>query len=210
MARSARPPETPTLFDLPLAAEDPVASPRKRWVETSAEAVPEVVPSAQSGLAFDEPMSSWEDEVLPSGDEEEPSSLPLWRVARLSERLRSGGADFGLHVAVGLAALVGADFLGARPDLGDFPAVGLFLLAFSLFYTTVPLAFWGATPGMAWAGLVCRAHDEQTLTFSQTVRHWLGSLLTILLLGLPILLAFGGRAAFSDRLAGTQTFRELI
>lgn len=202
MARSARPPEPPTLFDLPLAVDREPEPVRRRLAEAA--------PPVQEALGFDRPLASWEDEALPHEDEAEGAAPSMARVARLGERCRSGLADLGLHLAVGLAALVGADLLGARPDMSDFPAVGLFLLAFSLFYTTVPLAFWGATPGMAWAGLACRAPGEQTLTFSQTVRHWLGSLLTLALLGLPILLGVGGRAALSDRMAGTQTFRELL
>jgi uncharacterized RDD family membrane protein YckC len=207
MARSARPPESPLLFDLPLTEAEPAGA-RPRPAETPAEPPTAPPPAVQAGLEFDEPYSSWEDEVLPSERAEAEVVAPPERGARLGERFRAGAADLGLHLAVGLGALVGADLLGARPDLGDFPAVGLFLLAFSLFYTTVPLAFWGATPGMAWAGLVCRAPGEQTLSFGQTVRHWLGSLLTLGLLGLPTLLGFGGRPALSDRLAGTRTFRE--
>ena len=88
--------------------------------------------------------------------------------------------------------------------LSDWPAVALFLLSFSFLYTVVPLAFWGHTPGMAWAGLDARGRDGEPLAFDQTARRWIGGILTLLLLGLPLLLAFGGRS-LSDLLSGSET-----
>ncbi|HUP42559.1 MAG TPA: RDD family protein, partial [Thermoanaerobaculia bacterium] len=90
--------------------------------------------------------------------------------------------------------------------LGDWPALVLFLLVFSFLYTVLPLAFWGQTPGMAWAGLVARARGYESLTFSQTGRRWLGGLLTAALLGLPALLAAGGGRSMADRLSDSDTY----
>jgi hypothetical protein len=57
---------------------------------------------------------------------------------------------------------------------------------------------------MAWAGLDARSRDGQALAFDQTARRWIGGILTILLLGLPILLALGGRS-LSDLVSGSET-----
>ena len=80
----------------------------------------------------------------------------------------------------------------------------LLLLVFSLFYTVVPLAFWGKTPGMAAVGLACQAGDDLPLTFAEALRRWLGELVTVLLLGLPSLLALGAtRRSLADRWSGS-------
>ncbi len=110
-----------------------------------------------------------------------------------------------MHLAVAVLALAGCRYLGVSPALHDWPAFGGFLLSFSFLYTVVPLAFWGHTLGMSWAGLTAQSLDGEPLSFDQTARRWLGTLVTLALLGLPLLLALTGRS-LSDRLSGSRTF----
>jgi hypothetical protein len=115
-------------------------------------------------------------------------------------RLFAGLADLAVHVAVAALALLGARALGAAPALAQLPAFALLVVVFSLFYTVVPLAFWGKTPGMAAVGLACQAGDDLPLTFAEALRRWLGELATVLAAGLPGLLALGaGRRSLADR-----------
>ena len=81
----------------------------------------------------------------------------------------------------------------------------LFLLAWSFLYFVIALAFWGQTPGMAWAGVIARARAEEPLSFGQTVRRWAGAWLTWALAGLPGLLALTGRS-LADRLSDSRTY----
>lgn len=121
-------------------------------------------------------------------------------VASFRARLFAGLVDLGVHVAVAAVAVGGARGLGIEPALAQLPPFALLLLVFSLFYTVVPLAFWGKTPGMAAVGLVCQAGDDLPLTFAEALRRWLGELVTVLLAGLPGLLALGERRrSLADR-----------
>jgi hypothetical protein len=115
-------------------------------------------------------------------------------------RLFAGLVDLGIHVAVAALALLGTRWLGVAPALSDLPPFAVLLLVFSLFYTVVPLAFWGKTPGMAAVGLACQAGDDLPLTFAEAFRRWVGELVTVLAFGLPGLLALGaGGRSLADR-----------
>lgn len=138
-------------------------------------------------------------ELRSLGDEE---AVP--HRARVLRRLVAGLADLVVHTAVTVGVLAGIWLLGVRPALADWPALAIFLLAFSFFYVVVPLAFWGQTLGMAWAKLTSLNRDGEPLTFDQTARRWLGSLLTLVTLGIPLLLALSGRS-LADRLSGSET-----
>jgi uncharacterized RDD family membrane protein YckC len=124
--------------------------------------------------------------------------------AGIGRRLAAAAADLLVHAAVTVLALAGCRYLGVLPVLDDWPAMAVFLLSFSFLYTVVPLAFWGHTLGMTWAGLTADSADGQPLSFDQTARRWLGALLTLATLGLPLLLALGGRS-LADRLSGSRT-----
>ena len=142
--------------------------------------------------------------AVSAGDEAAPRAT--LQPARLAERWLAGLADCVFHVAVLAGGLVAESLLGLQPALGQWPGFLVFLIAFSFLYTTVPLAFWGTTPGMAWRGL--RARDgERPLHFGQTALRWLGALATVALAGLPLLLTFGGRSV-ADRLSGSQTLAD--
>jgi uncharacterized RDD family membrane protein YckC len=120
-------------------------------------------------------------------------------------RLAGGGADVLVHAAVGVLAYLGCRALGVFPVVHDWPAGVVFLLAFSFLYTVVPLAFWGHTLGMTWAGLTSQSDDGEPLSFDQTARRWLGGLLTLATLGLALVVAMSGRSV-ADRLSGSLTF----
>ncbi|HEX5758108.1 MAG TPA: RDD family protein, partial [Thermoanaerobaculia bacterium] len=130
---------------------------------------------------------------------------PAEPVASRRDRLLAGLADLLVHAAVGVTAAVGALLLGARPEPADWPPFALFLLSFSFLYAVVPLAFWGQTLGMAWAGLRAVNADGQQLGFGQTALRWLGGLLTAAALGLPLLPA--RRRSLTDWMSGSVTLR---
>jgi uncharacterized RDD family membrane protein YckC len=188
--------DEPLLFDLPLEPERgrsaAPAPERKRAPRTAPP-----TPLPEPDLAFDEP-----DEAPPAP----ARSRTAGRSGRagLGSRIWAAAADLLVHAAVAVGVLVGCRLMGVRPVLSDWPAVALFLMSFSFLYTVVPLAFWGHTPGMAWLGLDARSRDGEPLAFDQTARRWIGGILTLLLLGLPLLLAFGGRS-LSDLLSGSET-----
>lgn len=184
------PADEPLLFDLPLEPERdrPVATERKRAPRPPAQ-IPE--PEPDLGSILDETDAGMEQVDAPDR-------------AGVGSRLAAGAADLLVHAAVGVGILLGCRSLGVRPALADWPALALFLLSFSFLYTVVPLAFWGHTPGMAWSGLDARSRDGEPLAFDQTARRWLGGIITSVLLGLPLLLALGGRS-LSDLLSGSET-----
>lgn len=133
---------------------------------------------------------------------------PRWRAARFSERIEAGVADcLALGAATVIVAL-GASLAGARLAADRWPPLILFLVAFSFAYTAVPLAFWGQTPGMAVLALVARRPGQAPLTFRQAVVRWLAGWVTVLLAGVPALLALSG-ASLADRLSGSATLRKL-
>jgi len=186
MRRPEEEPDEPLLFDLPLEVErGRAAPPERKRARTPREDPPP------------------QDVAEPVG---RPYKTPAQASSRagLGSRLAAGAADVFVHAAVTVGALVGCRMLGVMPAVDDWPAVAVFVLSFSFLYTVVPLAFWGHTPGMAWAGLDARSRDGQALAFDQTARRWIGGILTILLLGLPILLALGGRS-LSDLVSGSET-----
>jgi uncharacterized RDD family membrane protein YckC len=176
-------PDEPLLFDLPLAE-------RKR-------PVPEKAPATKPPLIVEE--------LDEPGDDEEPLEAADDGRTGAGARIAAGAADLLVHAAVLVVLLVGVHMMGVRPARTDWPALGVFLLAFSFLYIVVPLAFWGHTLGMAWVGLSARNQDGEPLTFDQTARRWLGGLLTLGFAGLPILLTGKGRS-LTDRLSGSATY----
>jgi uncharacterized RDD family membrane protein YckC len=138
-------------------------------------------------------------------DEDEPVLASEY--ASRGSRLAAGAADLLVHAAAGVLALAGTLWLGIRPGLADLPALAVFLLSFSFLYTVLPLAFWGHTLGMAWRGITSRSRDGEPLTFDQTARRWLGGILTVAALGLPLLVT-GDRRSLTDGLSGSATYPE--
>lgn len=190
-----RPVEESLLFDLPLD--------ERSADESSASDDPE-----QGALPLaprDEPSAAEEEHPHEMPAQPPPAVArprPAWR-----SRLIAGLTDFGFCLGV-LALLAAALWrMGIEPAVELLPALAVFLLAFSFLYQVLPLAFWGRTPGMALAGLRAAALDGRQLTFGQTARRWLGSVLTVVLAGLPLLFLLTGRS-LSDRLSGSRTGRD--
>jgi uncharacterized RDD family membrane protein YckC len=190
--RPERDPE-PSLFDLPLERPvDPVA-PASPPGGQAAE------PPRSPSLPLEDAPAHEEWERRPPADRAEPAPAPL------SARYLAGLADLAVHLALAVTLLFGARLLGVPAGFGDGPALLVFLLIFSFLYTVIPLAFWGQTAGMAWAGVVARTPAGETLTFRQTALRWLGGVLTVALLGLPVLLAIGDNRSLADRLSSSET-----
>ncbi len=135
--------------------------------------------------------------------EHTPASGVAGAPANRRARWLAAGADGLILVGVGASALLAVSALGGELDGELWPGLAVFLVAFSFLYATLPLLFWGQTPGMAWAGIRAADRDEQPVTFRQSVLRWLGSLLTCATLGLPLLL----RRSLADRLSGSMTLR---
>ncbi len=198
MRRPGKPsePEEPMLFDLPLSAPGSHEEPEED------EALP-IAPkraARESRRAGPVPVP----ETVPR-DEPRPVASPRSEFAGPARRIAAGVADLIVHAAVAVLSLLGCRWLEVRPEPREWPAFAAFLLAFSFLYTVLPLAFWGHTPGMAWAAITSRNRDGEPLSFDQTVRRWVGAILTLALVGLPVLLAFGGRS-LTDWISGSATY----
>ncbi len=119
-------------------------------------------------------------------------------------RWLGGVADVIVHLtvlAIGLFAMVR---LGLEPSLHLWPGFAAFLTSFSFVYVTLPLAFWGQTPGMATRSLRAIDQGGMSLTLVQAIVRWAAALATVGLLGLPLLVAVRGRS-LADLLSGTET-----
>lgn len=200
MPRPVKPnePEEPLLFDLPLSTPGPGDEPEEE----------EEPPLRRKRTAREAGRSGPVPVPLPEPDPgagEERAATPGHGFAGRGSRIAAGLADLVVHAAVGVMALFGCRGLGVRPELSAAPAFAVFLLAFSFLYVVLPLAFWGHTPGMAWAGITSRNRDGEPLSFDQTARRWLGAVLTLALVGLPLLLAIGGRT-LTDWVSGSATY----
>jgi uncharacterized RDD family membrane protein YckC len=201
------PTDEPLLFDLPLEPERERPAERKRASRPAAPTAPTAqrMPEPDLGSILDETdpglRARSAQGALEGQEEDEAEETDR---AGIGTRLAAGAADLLVHGAVIVGVLMGCRSMGVRPVLSDWPAFALFLLSFSFLYTVVPLAFWGHTPGMAWRGLDARSRDGEPLAFDQTARRWLGAIVTSVLLGLPLVLALGGRS-LSDLLSGSET-----
>lgn len=209
------PHEEPRLFDLPLAPtpagdDEPAARRSRRASVPPPESLP-LFPDDESEsadgheleppAALEAPRRSRER----SGPRPVPPPASEVPTAGLAARTRAAAGDLAVLGAVGALAAAGARMLGAPITPERLPALGLFLLAWSFLYFVVSLAFWGQTPGMAWAGLVARTGSSEPLSFGQTAQRWAATWLTWALAGLPGLLALSGRS-LADRLSGSRTY----
>lgn len=202
-----RPAKDGLLFDLPLdrtpAAGTKAGPPREEPVEQPAlplAAEPDEL-SEEGAPGVEPPLA--ESATPPAGRRRYARQTGA---ARLRPRLAAGLTDLGVCAAVLVVLLVVLLAQGVRPAISDWPAGALFLLTFSFLYTVLPLAFWGRTPGMALIGLRAAGGDGGPLSFRQAVLTWLGLVLTVILAGLPALLALRGRT-LSDLLSGSTTRR---
>lgn len=205
--KPGEPADEPFLFDLPLAGPEelPAEPPLERKRPARGPAAPEPVLAESPARTEPAPPRKRLAPVPSPAVFEEPA--PASERASRGRRIAAGLADLLVHAAVGVAALLGAQWLGVRPTLSEGPALAVFVLAFSFLYTVLPLAFWGYTLGMAWAGISARNRDGEPLSFDQTARRWLGGLLTVLLLGIPLLVT-GSRKSLADWISGSGTYPE--
>lgn len=190
--------------DLPLHGE-------ADSVDEPAEPILDARPVAADAAPAEPPPLFTDDDLRPVGpgtdDQDDAPTESLDELpALLQDRLLGGLADLTLHLAVIGLAIVATQLIGVPIRWGDWPPFLGLGLAFSFLYTVIPLAFWGHTPGMAWVGHSARSLSDEPLSFGQTLLRWIGSLLTVGLCGLPLLLAFSGRS-LSDRLSDSQTFQ---
>ena len=116
----------------------------------------------------------------------------------LGRRLAAATISGSLQaIGLGVTAALAWRMLPPGSEMAWLP-FGFFAL------TAIPLAFFRRTAGMAVVGLRASSLDRSPLSFGQAFRRWLGGLLTVLLAGLPGLLATRGRS-LADRLSGSRT-----
>ncbi len=213
-----KPPIPPqqVLFDEPedeVRDDEPVTAPNLE--EESPEESPvevegflfESEPPATEATAHPEDFgadSTDESEIEPEAEEiADPTAVPIL------SRLTSGLLDLAALLAVGLIALVIADLVGVSVGFRVLPALALFLLPFSFLYHVISLLFWGRTPGMASVGLVARDLSGLPLSAQQAARRWLGSLATILLAGIPMVVSWFTGRSLADSLAESVTLVDI-
>jgi hypothetical protein len=212
--RSKRPDDDDDLLDLPFDApseegprsgddaedEGPGSEEPTNLALFDSDATEEEAPMPSSGELEVEtqPVAAREDVEATGVEEDDVTAVSRWL---------AGSVDVLIHGGVLAALLLLLYFgFGVEPRSRQWPGYLLFLLSFSFLYVTLPLAFWGQTPGMAWLRLQTRDHDDRPMTFGQTVVQWAVGLGTTVLLGLPLLLTSGQRS-LADRLTGAVTHR---
>lgn len=222
MARREKPPkgtrpedDAPRLFDAPLFGPGevrPDAVPaRPGEVPPEPPREPEPSPEPARELQPEPPFREPAPAAAPAPPHDDAPEASLEESPReprltLGRRWTAGVVDLGLHAAALGLALAGQIWLGVPPSWDHAAPLGLFLAAFSFLYCTVPLAFWGQTPGMAAFSLAAHNAGSHNLTFGQTLVRWLGGVLTVALLGLPLVLAGRGPGrSLADRLSGSRT-----
>jgi hypothetical protein len=132
--------------------------------------------------------------------------------ASLSDRAIGVAADAATAVLLVLVALLGA--FAARGRTPRFEGLGwaaAFALDVSFFATVVPLVLFGRTVGMSLAGLVARDDGAgRHLTPSEAARRWVGTLLTLAGLGVPLFWTARDPEAptLADRLSGRTLVRD--
>lgn len=144
-----------------------------------------------------------EDSLRP-GVVDQGAGAPDPTVPTLGARWLGGAVDVVIHGAVAALGVGALLRLGLTPSMKLWPGFVAFLLCFSFLYVTLPLAFWGQTPGMAWSGLRAHDRDGRSLTFIQAVVRWMAAVFSTAFLGLPLVLAASGRS-LADRMSGSET-----
>lgn len=189
------PDDEPGLFDdLPLNPERP--EPR-----SSPTPEPGALPLF-SDIPDKETSRQQADAALP----DDGVTRPLWRPSvPFQAQMTASLLDLGAVLGVGLVVWLGLTLLGIPVNSSTAGYLVLFLVPFSFLYQVFPLAFWGHTPGMARAGLVARGRDGRSLTFSQAGLRWFASVLTLLLVGLPLVVTQTTGRSLADRLSDSET-----
>lgn len=201
------------LFDFPLHEGERPRRPGPpapgRSAHSSANPTPSSSPLRVAPSAAHEKVAADLQDLaqLATASPEQVSSGRVSHKASIGDRFFAGLADLLLHIAtLGITALA-VLLIGHPLTLKDIPPFLAFGLLFSFLYSVFSLAFWGQTPGMAWAGHLARSVTDEPLTFGQTVLRWMGGLLTLVLAGLPLLLVWAGGRSLSDRLSDSKTLQ---
>ncbi len=188
------------LFDEPgepppaVPKPQPVERPEPKQVELLETGV-EDLPLAVQGSADATPPGPRDDSSAAASAEDK---------AFLGDRLLAGLADLAAQlIALGLT-IAATHSIGVVVTFADWMPFAVLAMVFSFLYWTVPLAFWGQTPGMAWVGHIARSKGGEPLSFGQTFLRWFGSVLTLAFIGLPMLAALTGRS-LTDRISGSNT-----
>jgi len=127
------------------------------------------------------------------------------RAAPLPARGAAFAADAALVLLLAAVALLAATAgRGQSLRLQGLAWTAVFALYLSFFSTVVPLILFGKTVGMALTGLTARGRKGSPLTAAESARRWLGTVLTLVSLGIPLLVTRRDREAPSpgDRMSG--------
>lgn len=200
--------EDPEEFEEPAKDEQPAEIEVEEPWQPEAEAVMPLEPQAiepEVSPQFDFTEVAPPDPAATPELTSSPEPTPSIRPASLTDRLGAALLDLAVMAGAAIALAGGAAVLGATPQLSDWPLLAFPWLLFSFLYHVIPMAFWGQTPGMASMSLTARTLDDRPLSLGQAVRRWLATLGTVVLLGLPGLLALTGRSA-TDRLSQSATY----
>jgi hypothetical protein len=109
------------------------------------------------------------------------------RAAPLSARAAAFAADAALVMLLAAAALLAATAgRGQALRLQGLLGTAAFAFYLSFFSTVVPLILFGKTVGMALTGLTARGVRGSPLTAAESSRRWLGTVLTVAGLGIPL------------------------
>ena len=179
---------TEPIVDLPLFSERELSESLIEPVEKGVDLEPSAI-AEQATLPIEAPA-------------ERPDAEPY--PAPFARRFKAAALDAGALAAVLITLLAGGALLGAPSGLSALPFYLPTWLLFSFLYHVVPLLFWGRTPGMAYVGLVARSTEGGPLKIAQAIRRWAADMVTMLLLGLPGLMALSGRS-LADRSSGSAT-----
>jgi hypothetical protein len=144
---------------------------------------------------------------------EPPERAASTGVAPLSSRIGAFGADTAL-----VLLLTAAPLFAATAGPGRFLAprglwyAAVFALYLSFFATVAPLLLFGKTVGAALTGLTSRGPGESPLTLIQSARRWLGTVLAVAGLGIPLLATARNRRvpSLADRLSGRPLVFEAL
>ncbi len=210
----------PTLFDLPMRGGGPESAEDAGEPAPTPEAASRTTAGQGPSILFDDDApDSGNGSGDGSGDgpqldlleltpqtagEDGPEDQPPADVAFLGDRLLGGLADLAAQLLMLGLAIAATHVQEVVVTVADWGPFGVLALVFSFLYWVVPLAFWGQTPGMAWVGHTARSASGEPLSFGQTFRRWFGSILTLALAGLPLLLALTGRS-LTDRISDSRT-----
>ncbi len=179
-------------------------------------AVQSSAPGFESPGFVDLPLRSGPAEPAgPRGPTAEPADSEEQALAApLSARLAAFAADGALVLLLVAAALLAATAgRGRMLEVSGLLWTAVFALYLSFFSTVVPLMLFGKTVGMSLTGLTARGpRGSSPLTAAQAARRWLGTALTLVALGSPLLATRRDRSAPSpgDRLSGRPLTAETV